>query len=787
MALMRKISKVHDDQIAKVMYDLKTYPDANNTSVTAPEVIDDERLRILGKWASENPHKVVEMEENGKTLLHHLAEHRQYSAMKRLLLECVEHDTLAKRIAYVFLGDKSITGSGYKSVKGEVAEVSANAPAGISTVASMLTPKGMGLQGKLQNWRKRASSYDGVDCESVLEIACRQVDHRMVHRLLGWLGTKKVWIASGDLEAVATIFDSEIVPYLHAMKYTPPGNSKASVCQTCARFEIMDGVFYTLGSNNESSYEEGLWETFRARLKKLEESFWSRLKLAIRNFNPDDLTVDLNDKSVPVKVRCIGMAYIGGKPDGDRHELLEALYLTGNNDIFGTPVMQAVLDFKWQTYAGEIFRKDFLLYLLYLLAHCLFVLRFHCAPFKFDNLADTLASFIPAAIFLGYTVVMFVFFCVKWRNQGLAALFKGENAIFNSVELLTIFSSIATCAELLVHNNGPHYQLTGGESDMCGYGVAEDMDAKSYRPQIWGAFSALMIWTHLFMKMRSFASIGPFVRMVIVIIKDMSHFMLLLTMTLMAFTTAFYVLFEKVKVRAESDEDAFNWWFFNWSNGADAGRGSFFICFHMMLGEFADQLPFFKLLDQPATKYHWYTARTLFLLFMMAICIVLLNLLIAIMGESYGKVMGDGVVDDWRYEQAGVVLNIEAGLSDKQLHNPLYFPKWIHVLEPAHVKPYEEGEDYKFLQLEELLNNVSELLEYKRQKKDDMLDQLDENINKINAETAKVGQIQSGIVAAHKAVKEAEGVYKGRKTYLQEKGIDLKKRGRLEPIGTTSV
>ena len=35
------------------------------------------------------------------------------------------------------------------------------------------------------------------------------------------------------------------------------------------------------------------------------------------------------------------MAHIGGKPDGDRHELLEALYLTGNNDIFGTPVMAA--------------------------------------------------------------------------------------------------------------------------------------------------------------------------------------------------------------------------------------------------------------------------------------------------------------------------------------------------------------------------------------------------------------------------------------------------------------
>merc|ERR1712224_930041 len=135
--------------------------------------------------------------------------------------------------------------------------------------------------------------------------------------------------------------------YFHAMKYTPPANNKGSVCHTCDRFEIQDDVFYTLGSNNSSSYEEGLWEAFRAKQHFLQGNFWARLRRAIRNFNIDDLFVNLNDKSVPVKVRCIGMAYIGGKPDGDRHELLEALYLTNNNDIFGTPVMQAVLDFKW--------------------------------------------------------------------------------------------------------------------------------------------------------------------------------------------------------------------------------------------------------------------------------------------------------------------------------------------------------------------------------------------------------------------------------------------------------
>ena len=154
-------------------------------------------------------------------------------------------------------------------------------------------------------------------------------------------------------------------------------------------------------------------------------------------------------------------------------------------------------------------------YLIFVIAHFLFVQRFHEAPFRLDNIGNALGAFIPGAIFFFYSIVMAVVFLKKLRNQGLTALFSGENAIFNTVELSTIVSSIVCCALLLYHNNNPdeysyssatYMDPDGGTTEVIG--MVANVDNKSYSPQIWGSISALMIWSQLFMKMRSFASIG---------------------------------------------------------------------------------------------------------------------------------------------------------------------------------------------------------------------------------------------------------------------------------------
>ena len=209
--------------------------------------------------------------------------------------------------------------------------------------------------------------------------------------------------------------------------------------------------------------------------------------------------------------------------------------------------------------------------------------------------------------------------------------------------------------------------------------------------------------------------------------------MLLVCISLLAFATAFYVLFEKHLVRGDGEEHQFNVLFMQ--SGGGSGRGSLFICIHMMLGEFADQLAFFT--NGTSTPYP-NVALGVFVAFMFIVNIVNMNLLIAIMGHSYAKVIGDGVVDDWRFEQAGVVLDVEAGMTDAELQRPEYFPKWVHVLEAAKVKPDPDAEDWKWFKYKEMLEDVKGLLEYSQTKQEDILHLLQSNIKIVRSETAHI-------------------------------------------------
>ena len=61
-------------------------------------------------------------------------------------------------------------------------------------------------------------------------------------------------------------------------------------------------------------------------------------------------------RKVAVEARCIGIANIAGPIASDEDNVLKALFRSGEDDIMGTNVMRAVLDWKWQAYAGLIYR-----------------------------------------------------------------------------------------------------------------------------------------------------------------------------------------------------------------------------------------------------------------------------------------------------------------------------------------------------------------------------------------------------------------------------------------------
>lgn len=59
-----------------------------------------------------------------------------------------------------------------------------------------------------------------------------------------------------------------------------------------------------------------------------------------------------------MEARCIGIENITGPISRPRDNVLRALYKCGEDDIMGTNVMRAVLDWKWQKFAGSDYRCE---------------------------------------------------------------------------------------------------------------------------------------------------------------------------------------------------------------------------------------------------------------------------------------------------------------------------------------------------------------------------------------------------------------------------------------------
>ena len=73
-------------------------------------------------------------------------------------------------------------------------------------------------------------------------------------------------------------------------------------------------------------------------------------------------------------------------------------------------------------------------------------------------------------------------------------------------------------------------------------------------------------------------------------------------------------------------------------------------------------------------------SRAFFLLFLFGVLIVMLNLLIAIMSDSYEKVKESEVVEA-RKLRAQTIIDEEAGMSQAARANPDYFPQFLRVLQ----------------------------------------------------------------------------------------------------------
>lgn len=199
-------------------------------------------------------------------------------------------------------------------------------------------------------------------------------------------------------------------------------------------------------------------------------------------------------------------------------------------------------------------------------------------------------------------------------------------------------------------------------------------------------------WLKAFYFLRAFPTTGGLVRMVVEIGFDMRYLLVLLMVVMMGASTSLFVLMTinyQPAITGETEGCTIDDWetLSGFILGQDVYAGEPIGCkpplsfwgmimyaFSMMLGGFDiyffDSLNEFRLLGQ-----------VLFIIYILFQMVLLLNLLIAFMGDSYAKVQEKAKTEALR-ERAGLLVEIELVMGQSYLKRNNYCPRWLHALVP---------------------------------------------------------------------------------------------------------
>ena len=126
----------------------------------------------------------------------------------------------------------------------------------------------------------------------------------------------------------------------------------------------------------------------------------------------------------------------------------------------------------------------------------------------------------------------------------------------------------------------------------------------------------------------------------------------------------FYLLFTRDKISDAPHEP---------TNVYATLSDSLFSQITLLLGDFD--------VDLLSLTYYPLLVKGVFVVSILFLNIIMLNLLIAIMGDSYDRVSESRRLEQLQ-QKARVLLEVEMTLSAKQRRDPNLFPRWIHILAP---------------------------------------------------------------------------------------------------------
>ena len=199
-----------------------------------------------------------------------------------------------------------------------------------------------------------------------------------------------------------------------------------------------------------------------------------------------------------------------------------------------------------------------------------------------------------------------------------------------------------------------------------------------HRTHLLAAITTVLLWVRVLQFLSGNASTAWLVRVLTTVMADMRSFIMVVAALLLAFTTAFMLLFAASPERRKTENELEVYYAFG------NELRSLVTTFGMMF--YASDASIFE------QAYYRIFAYSLFFVYTAGQAIVLLNLLVAIMSDSYEKVQERARIEG-RTLFVKTMLENEGDLDKLILHNGTISDEpenvWIHLLQPT--EPEEEG------------------------------------------------------------------------------------------------
>ena len=287
----------------------------------------------------------------------------------------------------------------------------------------------------------------------------------------------------------------------------------------------------------------------------------------------------------------------------------KVLDLSPDNIFFDNENLDILVKYKWDNFGREYYLRDFIGYLFFFLLYMInFIYLF--PDRQFDNQISTFG--IVSLIFDFLDAIYFLFYAKYELKQMAVMRVSYFISFWEFVDILVILGVISTVILDIIY-------ILAGEYDF-------------YPVKIMISITMLCLWAKLLSYSRGFQGTGFLIRLVEKVVSDMKFFLLMIFLTMMAFGCAGYIL--------QDSYDHYPFFLFN-------------LVYRLMLGDYTNFDSF--VLDNDESFVPLWIGMIFLTIFL---SIIMLNLLISIIGGTYGQV-SETEKSARTYELLNVIYEIE--------------------------------------------------------------------------------------------------------------------------------